>query len=92
LRIHDVFISRNIADKIWEEHGVSAEEPLDLLHGDPMIRRARGGRYLAVDLASAGYLTVIFEYQRGTAEIVTAYPSSNWQVKLFKMSKQRRGR
>jgi len=90
LRIYDVFINRRIADKIWEEHGVSADEAVDLLHSDPMIRRARKGRYIAVGLAVGGYLTIIFEYQRGTAEIVTAYPSSDWQVRLFKRSKRRR--
>ena len=90
MRIQDVFISRRIADKIWEEHGVSADEAIDLLYGDPMIRRAHEGRYMAVDLATGGFLTVIFEYQRGMAEIVTAYPSSDWQVKLFKKSKRRK--
>jgi uncharacterized DUF497 family protein len=91
LRIHDVFISQRIADKIWEEHGVSADEAIELMYGDPMIRRARDGRYMAIGLSPSGYLTVIFEYHRGVAEIVTAYPSSDWQVKLFKKS-QRRGR
>lgn len=90
MRVRDVFISRRIADKIWEEHGVSADEAADLLYGDPMIRRARKGRYMAVGLAAGGYLTVIFEYQRGTAEIVTAYPASDWQVRLLKRSKRRR--
>lgn len=88
--IGDVFISRRIADKIWEEHGVSADEAVDLLYGDPMIRRARGGRYMAVGLAAGGYLTVIFEYQRGVAEIVTAYAASDWQVRLFKKSKPKK--
>jgi len=90
LHIRDVFISRRIADKVWEEHGVSADEAVDLLYGNPTIRRARKGRYMAVGLAAGGYLTVIFEYQRGMAEIVTAYPSSDWQVRLFKKSKRRR--
>ena len=90
MRIHDVFISRGVADKIWEEHGVSADEAVDLLYGDPMIRRAREGRYMAVGLAVGGHLTVIFEYRRGTAEIVTAYPSSDWQVRLFRRSKRGR--
>jgi hypothetical protein len=91
LRIHDVFISEWVADKIWDKHGVSADEATELLYGNPLIRRARDGRYMAVGLSPSGYLTVIFEYHRGVAEIVTAYPSSDWQVKLFKRSK-RRGR
>jgi len=41
LRIHDAFISQRIADKIWEEHGVSADEATELLYSNPMIRRAR---------------------------------------------------
>ena len=91
MRIHDVFISKRIADKIWDEHGVSADEATELLYSNPMIRCARDGRYMAVGLSPSGYLTVIFEYHRGVAEIVTAYPSSDWQVKLFKKSKRRRG-
>ena len=91
MRIHDAFISQRIANKIWEEHGVSADEAIELLYSNPMIRRARDGRYMAVGLSPSGYLTVIFEYHHGVAEIVTAYSSSDWQVKLFKKS-QRKGR
>ncbi len=91
MRIHDIFISQRIANKIWEEHGVSADEAIELMYDNPMIRRARDGRYMAVGFSASGYLTVIFDYDRGVAEIVTAYPSSDWQVKLFKKSK-RRGR
>lgn len=36
MRIYDVFINRRIADKIWEEHGVSADEAVDLLYSDPI--------------------------------------------------------
>jgi len=67
---------------------VSADEANELLYGNPMIRRARDGRHMAVGVSPGGYLTVIFEYHRGVAEIVTAYPSSDWQVKLFKKSKR----
>ena len=91
MRIHDVFISERVADKIWDEHGVSADEATELLYSNPMIRRARDGRYMAIGLSPSGYLTVIFEHDRGVAEIVTAYPSSDWQVKLFQKSKRRRG-
>lgn len=90
MRIYDVFISRRIADKIWEVHGVLADEAIDLLYTDPIIRRAHKGRYMAVGVESKGYLTVIFEIEQGIAEVVTAYPSSNWQIKLFKKSKRRR--
>ncbi len=53
------------------------------------LHQARDGRYLAVGLANR-YLTVIFEYEKGTANIVTSYPSSEWQVRLFKRGKRRR--
>ena len=77
MRIHDAFISRRIADKIWEEHGVSADEAIDLVYGDPMIRRAREGRYMAVGLATGGYLTVIFHHYCGTGSINEVRPRSS---------------
>lgn len=39
---------------------------------------------MAIGLSYAGYVTVFFEYETGTADVKTAYPSSNWQIDLFK--------
>jgi len=87
--IRQVRISERVAEKIWIEHGVLPEDAEQVLFDYPVVRRARDGRYLAVGLTDY-YLTVIFEFEKGVAEIVTAYPSSGWQIRLYKRSKKRR--
>jgi len=89
MRIHQVRISEWIAEKIQVEHGVFLDEAEEILFSDPVVRRAKDGRYMAIGLIDR-YLTVIFEFERGTAEIITAYPCSDWQVRLYKRSKKRR--
>lgn len=89
MRIHEVRISERVAEKIQAEHGVLPEEAEEILFSHPVVRRARDGRYMAIGLVDC-YLTVIFEFERGVAEIVTAYPCSDWQVRLYKRSKKRR--
>jgi hypothetical protein len=83
MRIYEVRISEAIAEKIQAQHGVLPEDAEEILFSQPVVRRARDGRYMA-----NGYLTVIFEFEKGAAEIVTAYPSSDWQIKLYKRSKR----
>jgi uncharacterized DUF497 family protein len=87
MRIYEVRISEEIAEKIQAQHGVLPEDAEEILFSQPVVRRARDGRYMAIGLAN-GYLTVIFEFEKGAAEIVTAYPSSDWQIKLYKRSKR----
>ena len=89
MRIHEVRISERIAEKIQAEHGVPPEDAEEVLLSNPIIRRARDGRYLAIGLVNR-YLTVVFEFEKGAAEIVTAYPSSDWQIRLYKRSKRSR--
>ncbi len=89
MRIHQVRISERIAEKIQAEHGVFPDEAEEILFSNPIVRRAKDGRYMAIGLIDR-YLTVIFEFERGTAEIVTAYPCSDWQVRLYKRSKKRK--
>jgi uncharacterized DUF497 family protein len=72
MRIYEVRISEEIAEKIQAQHGVLPEDAEEILFSQPVIRRARDGRYMAIGLAN-GYLTVIFEFEKGAAEIVTAY-------------------
>ncbi len=87
--IRRVRISERVAEKIQKIHGVAPDEVEEILFSQPIVHQARDGRYLAVGLANR-YLTVIFEYEKGTANIVTSYPSSEWQVRLFKRGKRRR--
>lgn len=88
MRIREVLISETIARKIWQKHKVLPEETEDLLFSNPLVRRARDGRYMAIGLASRGYLTVIFEYTKGLAVVITAYPAADWQVRMYKKAKR----
>ncbi len=89
MRIHQIRISEWVAEKIQVEHGVFPDEAEAILFSNPVVRRAKDGRYMAIGLIDR-YLTVIFEFERGTAGIITAYPCSDWQVRLYKRSKKRR--
>jgi len=89
MRIHQIRISEWVAEKIQVEHGVFPDEAEEILFSAPVVRRAKDGRYMAIGLIDR-YLTVIFEFERGTGEIITAYPCSDWQIRLYKRSKKRR--
>jgi hypothetical protein len=89
MKIRQVLISDGVAEKIYEKHRVLPEDAEEVLFSNPVIRRAKDGRYIAIGFVDH-YLTVIFEYSQGVAEIVTAYPSSNWQTRLYKRSKRKR--
>jgi len=54
-----------------------------------VFRRVKDGRYMAIGFINR-HLTVIFEYSQGVAKIVTTYPSSDWQIRLYKRSKRAR--
>ncbi len=89
MKIRQVVISEEAEDKILE-HGVAFSAVESVFYDDPLFVKAKYGRYMAIGLDEASnWLTVIFEYRKGCAEIVTAYPSSEWQVKLYKRKKKR---
>lgn len=91
MRIQCVTISEEAEDKIIAEHGVTFANVESVLLGDPYVCQAKGQRYMAIGLDDTPrFVTVIFEYWRGEAEVVTAYPSSDWQIRLYR--RKRRGR
>lgn len=82
--IKQVLISEDVKRKIFEKHGVSFEEIENgLLRGNPLVYKTTEGRYLALTHHHR-YLTVIFIYESPNAQVITAYPSSPWQIKLYK--------
>jgi uncharacterized DUF497 family protein len=90
MKIRWVTISERVEDKIIMEHGVTFEDAESVLLGNPLISKAKGDRYMAIGLdRRSRYVTVIFKYTKGEARIITAYPSSDWQIKLFKRRKRR---
>jgi len=72
--------------KIYDKHGITMEEiEKVLLQNEPYFAKTKLGRYVALGKWSR-YVTIVFNYHETHKEatIVTAYPSSPWQIKLYK--------
>ena len=82
--IQKIVVSPEVADKIKCKHGLDPIVAKNVLEGVNYIEKVGGGSYMAIGLCSAGYVTLFFEYETGTAEVKTAYNSSNWQIDLYK--------
>jgi len=56
-----------------------------MLQNKPYYVRTKDGRYVALGKWNR-FITIVFNYNQKykEADIVTAYPSSPWQVKLYK--------
>lgn len=75
--------------KIYEKHGITMEEIKNtLFEGRPFFSRAKDGRYIALGKFNR-HITIVFNYNEAhkEADIITAYPSSDWQIKLYKRKK-----
>mgnify|MGYP001579345775 CR=1 FL=1 len=76
-------IEPEIQEKILYKHGIKIEELMEALeNGKPKIRRVKDSIYIAVT-HYLRYITVYFEYEQGKGRITTAYPSQEWQVKMY---------
>ncbi len=83
MRIQAVSISSDVLEKLFRK-GIEVQEVEDALKGSSKhVFRTRKGRYLAITQHKR-YLAIVFEYENGDAEIVTAYPPSDWEIKLYK--------
>ncbi len=85
--IENVIIEDKIKEKILEKHNVTAEEIRKVLYRNPLTLKTKNKRYLAIG-SDYRYLTIVFEYANKTANIITAYPSSKWQKKLYKKKRK----
>jgi len=85
--IENIIIEDKVKEKVLDKHNVTAEEIKSVLLRNPLVLRTKEKRYLAIGFGNR-YLTIVFEYFRKTANIVTAYPSSEWQKKLYKSKKK----
>ncbi len=85
MMIEVVKISLQTKIKIYDKHGVTIEEiETMLLDNRPYYARTKDGIYLAIGQWNR-HLTIIFNYNQRHKEatIITAYPSSAWQIKLY---------
>lgn len=83
MKIRSVLIGEKAQEKILK-HGLQRSEVENGLHfGKPKFSKDRYGRYLAITHFNR-YITIVFEYVDFNADIVTAYPSEEWQIKKYK--------
>ena len=84
MRIKKVVIDFYTEEKIYKKYGVYRKDIEDaLFEGVSVFYRTKDDRYVAI-ASKERYITIIFLYQKEIATIITAYPSSDWQIKLFK--------
>ncbi|CAD6492041.1 MAG: hypothetical protein CHKLHMKO_00222 [Candidatus Argoarchaeum ethanivorans] len=76
-------------EKIESKHRLNPLVAKEVLSGAPYIEKVGGNQYMAIGLSYEGYVTIFFKYCSGTAEIITAYPSTEWQVDLYRGKKKR---
>lgn len=77
------WIKPDTQEKILYKHGIKIEELRSALeNGKPKIRRVRDDIYIAVT-HYLRYITVYFEYEQGRGRITTAYPSQEWQIRMY---------
>ena len=86
MKIINILIEGNIKEKILSKHNVEATEIKQVIFSNPLILKVRKNRYMAMGHYQR-YLTIIFEIYNNIAFVITAYPSSEAQVKLYKKKK-----
>ncbi len=87
MRIDNIIIEDKVKEKILSKHNVDANEITNVLLSKPLILRAKADRYMVIGYYKR-YLTVIFDVKLKSTNIVTAYPSSNAQINLYKKKKK----
>lgn len=83
MKIKGVYIDRRAKLKVYHKHGVRFSEIKEVFLRKPLVRRTRDRKYMAVNHVNR-YITVVFSCKQEIADILTAYPSSDWQVRMFK--------
>lgn len=83
MRISKVLIEEFVKEKVLAKHNVKATEIEEVLLQDHLLLKSKIGRYTAIGHYQR-YLTIIFEYKNGNATVITAYPSSDRQVRYYK--------
>ena len=79
-----IYASPSVQDKLLYKHRIGLDELKDALkYGKPKITKQEGKIYMAIT-HHLGYITVIFEYNKPFANIITAYPSSESHVRRYK--------
>ena len=86
--VESIRLKRDVKEKIETKHSITLIEiEKVLLENKSKFRKAKDC-YIGMGLLKR-YLTIFFNYNINLkeAEIITAYPSSKWQIKLYKRMK-----
>lgn len=83
MRLSGVLIEDHIKEKIFYKHAVHARDIEEVLFNKPYFLRLKENRYMGIG-KNHKILTIIFEVQKNIALIITAYPSTDTQRKLYK--------
>lgn len=85
MKIKKILIEDKILEKILYTHNVKASEIREVLIDSPLILKTRDDRYIVIGHGeNKKFITIVFELIGSTAFIITAYPSSDSQRKLYK--------
>ena len=87
--IDNVVMDTDVELKIYKKHKVTSREiKITLKEDEPIFYKVGGEHYMVIGIYNR-YLTIFFIYDNGTktSYIRTAYPSSRWQIKLYKRKK-----
>ena len=80
LQIH---LSHNVQEKVLYKHGIEVGELIGAFkYGKPKIIKLEGKNYMAITHYSR-YITMIFEYNAPIANVITAYPSDESQIRRY---------
>ena len=86
MRLDNIFIEDKVREKILSKHNVEASEIISVLLSKPLILKTKFDRYIAIGHCHR-YLTIIFDKKGKSTNIITAYPSSEAQIKFYKKKK-----
>ncbi len=87
MRVKKILISLKVQEKIFKKHNINRDEiEAVFLDNEPYYFKTRINRYMVIGFVGK-YITIVFIYDKGVIEIITAYESSRWQKKLYKEKK-----
>lgn len=87
MNIEKIIIKKSLREKILNKHNIERTQiEYTIFEGNPIYLKTKNNNYLCIG-NKYEYITIIFKKEKNNAIIITAYPSSKWQVKLYKRKK-----
>ena len=78
-----IYVGPDVGEKILYKHRIELDELKDTLkYGKPKFIKQEGKIYMALT-HHLRYMTIIFEYNKPFANVITAYSSSESQIRKY---------